>query len=242
MAQPHRPATPSTSETSGASEGFPVGVTATRPQAGIDAVATYPDQEYGYDDYGADGYGPEPPGRALGRREWLVLAACAMLGTAAGVTGYQLTTSPQSPQRTATSTPTPTPASTAPVTATIIPVAPRDSSFSLKNGVWQSETYRDAKFGNLKSGIGLILDLGDARQLTSVTFTADAGPLTVELRAGDSRATDGNDLNLVGPAVQASGATTLSATAGGSHRYWMIWVTQLPPGFKAKISNPVARG
>jgi hypothetical protein len=128
------------------------------------------------------------------------------------------------------------------VAATVIPVAPNGSSFTLKQGSWQSQTYRDTKFGNLKKGIGLLLDLSTARQLTSVTFTAVDGPLTVELRAGDSHATDGNALKLVGPAVQANGATTLPATDGGSHRYWMIWVTQLPPSFQAKIRNPVARG
>ena len=111
-----------------------------------------------------------------------------------------------------------------------------------RDGVWRSQTYSDATFGGLKKGIGLRLDLGAARALTSVTFTAETGPTTVELRAGDTAGTDGSAYALVGSAVQANGATTLPAGAGGSHRYWVIWVTKLPPGLQARIADPVARG
>ncbi|MGZ8750621.1 MAG: hypothetical protein ACXWYP_07060 [Pseudonocardia sp.] len=127
--------------------------------------------------------------------------------------------------------------------ATVIPVSPVESSFTKKGTSWRSQTYSDANFGNLKDGIGLLLDLGAARPLTSVAFTAETGPLTVELRAGDTRANNGKSYQLVGSPVQATGPTTMPASTGGSHRYWMIWVTKLPPsGFQARIANPVARG
>lgn len=215
MAQPHPPAAPST----GGTEGHPAGLTATSPQVA--------------------GPVPAEPPVPRGNRRPLVLIGCALLGIVIGVGGQQLTLTGSGP----TATPAPSPSATI-VTAPVTPVAPGDtSSFKKRDGVWKSQTYADANFGNLKNGIGLRLDLGTTRPLTSVTFTAENGPLTVELRAGDAPATDGKDYQLVGQPVQADGKTTLPATAGGSHRYWMIWVTKLPPDFVARIADSVvARG
>ena len=207
----------------GVTEGFPASTTATQPQFGAAGPA------------GA-GW---PPSRGLGRRRWLVLVGCAVLGIALGVTSQRLVTTGSDP----VASPTPSAGATAPVEAKITPVAAAGSSFTRRDGAWRSQTYSDADFGNLKEGIGLLLDLGTARPLTAVTFTTQTGPLTVELRAGDKATDNGADYTLVGPAVQANGATTLSASAGGSHRYWMIWVTKLPPSeFQARIADPVARG
>jgi hypothetical protein len=202
--------------------GPPASVTTASPQAGSAAPV-----------------GLEPR-LAMGRRRWLVLAGCALLGTTIGTAGEHLT-APGSTPVVAASKPPPSPAATV-VSSKIIPVSVKDSSFTQRDGAWKSQTYADEYFGNLKKGIGLLLDLETARPLTAVTFNAETGPLTVELRAGDNFASDGSAYRLVGTPVQANGATRLPASAGGSHRFWMIWVTKLPPSCQARISNPVAHG
>lgn len=218
VAQPHPHAVPSTDAT----EGLPASVTATNPQVG--------------EPHAPGPYTPEPPSRS---RRGLILAGCAVLGIVIGAGGQRLTAGGGD----AAAAPTPSPsASATTVTAQITPVSASGTNFRSKGGVWESQRYANENFGGLKKGIGLLIDLGDARPLTAVTFTAQEGPLTVELRAGDEKSNNGADYQLVGSAVQADGATSLPASAGGSHRYWMIWVTKLSPSFSAKIAEPTAKG
>ena len=130
--------------------------------------------------------------------------------------------------------------------ATITSVDPSGGSgLRQQGGAWRTQTYTSADFGNLKDGVGLLLDLGAARAVTAVDLDAVGGPITVELRAGDERGADPTAYARVGAAVQASGQTSLPAKAGGRHRYWLIWVTRLAAqdgGYRAVIRNPVARG
>lgn len=114
--------------------------------------------------------------------------------------------------------------------------------------LWRTQTYTSADFGRLKKGVGLVLDLGTQRGLSTVTFDAGRTPITVELRAGDRKPAatpQGIDTaTLVGSPTSASGVTTLAAANAGSHRYWVVWVSKLGArdgGFGATISQPVAR-
>jgi hypothetical protein len=182
------------------------------------------------------------PGPATNRRP-LILVACAVLGTVIGL-GAQLatgsTTAPSAPKAVASSQPT----ATAAMTVSSFDPAAGGSGFRKDATGWHTQTYRSATFGNLKPGVGLVLDLGSAQKLAAVALDAATAPLTVQLRAGDSPATSVSGFQQVGAAAQASGPTTLPATSGGSHRYWMIWVTSLAPadgGFGAVIRNPSAR-
>jgi hypothetical protein len=231
VAEPH----PRTVPSSEATEALPASVTATSPQIGEPSVQPHlqPDPP------------PHPqfdvPAAPLRRsRRGLILAGCALLGTVIGITGQQLT-SRGGTQQTATPEPSPTAAATA-VPAQVDPVSANGTNFRSKAGVWESQSYATQEFGGLKKGIGLRLDLGQARSLRSVDFTALEGPITVELRAGDQASTNGAEYQLVGEPVQANGPTSLPAASGGSHRYWMIWVTKLAPTLQAKIAEPGARG
>ena len=216
MAQPHPHAAPSPDAT----EGLPPSVTATSPQVGE------PSPEH-FDSAPARG------------RRGAILAGCAVLGIVIGVAGQRLPRGTDDPVTTLAPSPSTSPTV---VAAQVLPVSAKDTSFRSKAGVWESSHYATQEFGGLKKGIGLRLDLGRARSIRTVTFTAKDGPMTVELRAGDQEATDGSAYQLVGSAVQANGATSLPAASGGSHRYWMIWVTKLPPTLQAKITDPTARG
>lgn len=120
---------------------------------------------------------------------------------------------------------------------------------------WQTQFYKgNPVFGGLKTGSGLILDMGHAVRLSSVKvlFGPTAGAsVTIGV---------GND----GSASQQSNAnfTTVSSAGnlpGGSHtfrsdstatgRYVLIWFTRLPPesggpanDYQAEIFNVVVRG
>jgi eukaryotic-like serine/threonine-protein kinase len=118
------------------------------------------------------------------------------------------------------------------------------SGFRQDGATWRTQTYRSAQFGNLKSGVGLVLDLGEAREVSSVTLEASAGA-AVELRASDAAPGAIEDFEKVDAADAAAGTTTLSGKDAGAHRYWMLWVPRLAPsdgGFSAQISNPVVTG
>jgi hypothetical protein len=101
------------------------------------------------------------------------------------------------------------------------------SGFKPKGSAWATQTYKTTAFAGLKPGVGLVFDLGSAQKVASVSFDAETGPLTVELRSADQLPSGSSDGERVGKSVSASGKTTLDGSTGGEHRYWMIWVTKL---------------
>lgn len=109
---------------------------------------------------------------------------------------------------------------------------------------WRTQSYRSAEFGNLKPGVGLLADLGAARELGEVVVDVAPVGVALELRAGDSPSDSPDDYAVVAAADDAAGPTTLDASGGGAHRYWMLWVTRLGPregGYVAELSQPTVR-
>ncbi|MFI7587848.1 hypothetical protein ACIB24_12310 [Spongisporangium articulatum] len=143
-----------------------------------------------------------------------------------------------------TATPTATPTTAAPLQVSLSSMDPvGGSGFAQKGRAWSTQTYTTADFGNLKPGVGLVLDLGSARAISQVGFTANG--ITVQLRAADSPSNDQADWTPVGSATTADGATTLRASGGGAHQYWLIWVTKLAAtdgGYGARITDVEVRG
>jgi hypothetical protein len=166
-----------------------------------------------------------------------------VLGIVLGVAGRQIGTGATPAPQAITS---PIPSMTAraiQASVTSFDPSPGGSGFNEQGQVWQTQTYRSAKFGNLKAGAGLVLDLGAAKQLVAVTVNAVNGPLTMELRSADSAATALSGYSLVGSGTSATGTVTFPATSGGKHRYWLIWVTGLASsngGFSAELRSPTA--
>jgi hypothetical protein len=118
------------------------------------------------------------------------------------------------------------------------------SGFRREDGSWRTQSYNSPTFGNLKDGVGLLLDLGAPRAVTEVRLDAE-GPLDLELRAGDEPTDDGGSYAEVSTADGADGAVALSGAKGGKHRYWLVWVTSLAPGdggHRAVLSTPAVRG
>jgi hypothetical protein len=121
--------------------------------------------------------------------------------------------------------------------------APTGSGFVQQGGVWVTEDYASAAFGGLKSGVGLLLDLGSPRRVSRVVVPVRTPGLTVRLLAGDSPPTGGaSPLPPAGPAVEATGArVVLLPYHPATERYWMVWVSTLAPsgqGYRAALGSP----
>ncbi|NJQ06450.1 protein kinase family protein [Streptomyces lonarensis] len=107
---------------------------------------------------------------------------------------------------------------------------------------WHTRNYFGPGFGNLKPGLGLILDLGEPRQVSSVTVDA-IGQHSMQLLAADSSASGTpssfEEFSAVDEGVGAS--VTLTAEDGVESQYLLVWLTELPRGddgnYRGRITN-----
>jgi hypothetical protein len=116
---------------------------------------------------------------------------------------------------------------------------------------WTSQYYFSAKFGGLKPGSGLILDMGHPVRLTSVRVQFGTIPgANVRIEIGDSNsyapATVGA-MTTVARAADVSGVYTVPVHSSATGRYVLIWFTKLPPmasdhNYMAEIFNVVLQG
>ena len=119
------------------------------------------------------------------------------------------------------------------------------SGFRRDGADWRTQTYTGPNFGNLKEGVGLLVDLGASRTVNAVTLDVVGGPIAVELRAGDSAGTAASGYQRLAADQSATGSTTLTVKDGAKHRYWLVWVTKLAAadgGYRAVIQAPTAVG
>ncbi len=125
---------------------------------------------------------------------------------------------------------------------------------STPSTAWHTQFYvGNPVFGGLKTGTGLLLDMGKQVSLRSVqiTFGPEAGA-NVEIEVGNS--------NAISPQGKASftrvaklkdvaaGPVTFQASGAAKGRYVLIWFTKLPPlqgsnnQFEALVYNVLVRG
>lgn len=90
---------------------------------------------------------------------------------------------------------------------------------------WTTQTYSASLELQGKPGVGLVFDLGEARNVAEVSVTGSAG-ITFEVRYADELGADENGFGSVGEATTGSGAATVE-TGGAEGRYWLIWITVL---------------
>ncbi|MGX1131824.1 hypothetical protein RKD49_004014 [Streptomyces glaucescens] len=92
---------------------------------------------------------------------------------------------------------------------------------------WQTDYYLGAKFGNLKSGVGVILDLGKVQEVGNVTVTF-VGSTSVELRAADGE-TQPQSFDGYTKVADGTGTTVqLKPDKKLKSRYLLVWLTELP--------------
>ncbi|WP_092198868.1 hypothetical protein [Blastococcus tunisiensis] len=105
---------------------------------------------------------------------------------------------------------------------------------------WSTYEYRGSPaFGNLKDGVGLLLDLGSAQELGAVTVTSPSAGATFEIRTAESagEAVAAYDVAASG---ELQGETQLAFDEPVTARYVLVWLTGLVPsegGFAAEIAE-----
>jgi hypothetical protein len=104
---------------------------------------------------------------------------------------------------------------------------------------WETEHYNTQTFGNLKDGVGLILDAGAAKKLSKLTVQTTTPGFTAVVKAGDSK---------TGPFQPVSPSETIDGSTGtfGLHvdsvkRYYLLWITHLGPALRAEVDEVTAR-
>jgi cytoskeletal protein RodZ len=110
---------------------------------------------------------------------------------------------------------------------------------------WYSQWYATPEFAGLKTGTGLLVDMGRTVTVTSVRvwLTASSGA-GLQLRAGAKPLP--RWLPEVASAAGAGGAVRLSPGAPAHVRYLLIWFTMLPPDnlghYQAGVYKIVVKG
>lgn len=106
---------------------------------------------------------------------------------------------------------------------------------------WQTNWYATATFGELKSGTGLLVDLGSQVRIDEVTILlgTEAGA-DLELKTGDSTSSLGTRATSSGAGGQVTLKTSTTA------RYILLWFTALPPDdsgtYQVSVYNITVKG
>jgi len=95
---------------------------------------------------------------------------------------------------------------------------------------WVTQGYNSADLGGLKSGVGLIVDLGEPAQVHEIDLNLGSGSHDLEILVGDS--TDPAALGAGdSPAATESGVqgeTDIELSEPAKGRYVVVWFTSLP--------------
>jgi hypothetical protein len=97
-----------------------------------------------------------------------------------------------------------------------------------------SDYFGSPAFGGLKTGTGLLIDMGKDVKLSQVAVTFGPGVTKAEIYLGDSgpslatSSTALSSFKLVSGLVSATGAHTFDVSSGATGRYVLIWLTSLP--------------
>jgi hypothetical protein len=96
--------------------------------------------------------------------------------------------------------------------------------------VWPTLTYRrNAEFGNLKDGVGLVFDLGKSTTVNSVTIQTSLPGSALQIRVGDSPDGPLDSYRTIGQSDGTQRSTTVNLAPGTQGRYYLVWITKLVP-------------
>jgi serine/threonine-protein kinase len=103
---------------------------------------------------------------------------------------------------------------------------------------WSTEHYTTPAFGNLKNGVGLVVDARRTVSLKTISVTTDTPGYTAEIEAGSSPA---------GPFAADSSAKTIGSRTtftldGKSARYYVVWITHLTASGVAHVNEVKGTG
>ena len=99
---------------------------------------------------------------------------------------------------------------------------------------WHTEHYRTVEFGNLKEGVGLVLDAGSPVRPRSITIESDTPGFTADIKAG---AAASGPFDTVSNSMTVGARTTFQLAVDPARRYFLIWITRLPEPQRAGVSE-----
>ena len=109
---------------------------------------------------------------------------------------------------------------------------------------WRTDNYRSDDFGNLKDGLGVVIDMGDQVQPTEISLTTPSPGIAYEIRVADQNSDDPGDWETVVtvPPEESVEEARINLTEYQiSTRYLMIWITtplvQFDGGWSAGFSD-----
>jgi hypothetical protein len=114
---------------------------------------------------------------------------------------------------------------------------------------WMTSTYRgDPALGGLKTGVGLMVDLGSDVEVQSVTVRFKGAPTSFEVYAAPSGVTQWPEsleqLDRVAVKADAPERATVALDHAPKTRYLLVWLIKLPPvsgGFRGEITDITVR-
>ncbi len=105
---------------------------------------------------------------------------------------------------------------------------------------WYTESYRQPNFGGLKLGVGLLIDAGTAVAPNRVTVSFLTPGTSFEIRSADTPATTLDPYTVQGSTVATSTTASVPITDKAPHRYWLLWITNLPgsgTNYQSSVTN-----
>lgn len=201
------------------------------------------------------------------RRIWPSILITLLLIAAVAVGAYLLYEDQQgTDQRSPQANPTPTTSAAVPVTGTPVPVVaagdfdpegdpPEENPEQVPRTidddpatVWKTSVYTQPALGGLKSGVGIVLDLGSQREIGSIEVQVVGSPTDIEFfgtAAGlDAAPVELADARRLG-AITTEGPTALfRVEPATTTRYVIVWLTRLPAverGFQGQIAEITVR-
>ncbi len=113
---------------------------------------------------------------------------------------------------------------------------------------WQTLTYQgDPKLGGLKSGVGLLVDLGKPARVGEVRLKLIGSPTSLEILAAPdatSAPTSTDGLSEVASAAAAGTDVDLKLDKPTKTRWLVVWLTSLPAadgGFRGQVAEVSVR-
>jgi hypothetical protein len=103
---------------------------------------------------------------------------------------------------------------------------------------WRTEGYHSPLAELGKSGVGLVLDAGATIRVGRIELTTDTPGLTAEIRAGSSRSCCFRTIS----DAQTVGRSATFDLRQTDARYYLVWITELPPGLRAHVNEVRATG
>jgi serine/threonine-protein kinase len=101
---------------------------------------------------------------------------------------------------------------------------------------WETEGYQSTLAALGKDGVGLLLDSGEESEAREVVVTTDTPGFVARIQTGSSADGPFRDVSDSRPV----GTSTTFELDDAADRYLVVWITELPPGLRARLNEVTA--